>query len=66
MSRYTRDAIERVLWTLAQAAAGAALDVMVSGEVTWRAVGYAVLIAVLKVIVAGQIGNKNSAALPDA
>lgn len=66
MTTYTRDAIERVLWTLAQASAGAALDVLVSGEVTWKAVVYAVLVAILKVVVAGQFGNKQSAALPDA
>ena len=58
---YVLDALERVVWTGIQAGAGAALDVLVSGQVTARAIGYAVLVALLKVIVAGKIGDKDSA-----
>lgn len=63
MSIFTLDVLERVLWTATQAAAGAALDVLVSGDVTWRAVGYAIAIAVLKtIVVAPLVGDRNSAA----
>lgn len=63
MSRFARDAMERVAWTCAQAAAGAALDVLSSGDVTWRAVAYAVGFAVLKVLAARNIGDRSSAAI---
>jgi hypothetical protein len=56
------DLIERVLWTFAQAAAGAGIDLLASGEITWRAVAYAGLAAVLKALVAVNIGDKDSAA----
>ncbi|HVL53949.1 MAG TPA: hypothetical protein VM344_06775 [Vitreimonas sp.] len=51
------DFVERVGWTAIQAAAGALLDVLTTGELTWRAVGYAVAIAALKVIVAQRFGD---------
>lgn len=62
MNGYTWDAIERIVWTLIEVSAGAVLDVLTTGDVTWRAIGYAVLIAVLKVIVARNVGDKDSAA----
>lgn len=62
MSRYWTDAVERVVWTAVEAAAGALLDVMLSGQVTWRAAAYAVGIAVLKVLAAKGFGDSQSAA----
>lgn len=55
-----RDWFERVGWTAVQAAIGAALDLLISGEVSWRAIAYAAAIAGLKVLVAQQIGDRPS------
>ena len=55
-----RDLVERVGWTALQAAAGVVLDKLVSGEVSWRAILYAACIAVLKVVVAQQVGTRGS------
>ena len=63
MSRFGRDALERVAWTCGQAAAGAALDALSTGDVTWRAVAYAGLLAVLKVLAARKVGDRDSAAI---
>lgn len=62
MTIFRLDLIERVLWTALQAVAGALLDLMVSGDITLRAAGYAVIIAVLKALLATRIGDPNSAA----
>lgn len=62
MSIFTLDLVERVAWTALQAVAGALLDVMVSGEISLRAAGYAAGIAVLKALVATKVGDPNSAA----
>lgn len=62
MHIFTLDAIERIIWTAIQAAAGAFIDIAASGELTWRAVGYATLIALAKVIVAKGVGDPDSAA----
>lgn len=59
---YYIDMAERVLWTLIQAAAGAGIDMLSTGDITWRAVGYAALAALLKAITAQKIGDRNSAA----
>lgn len=56
------DLLERVVWTFIQAAAGAALDLLVTGEITFRAVAIAGVIALLKGLVATKIGSPNSAA----
>lgn len=61
--RYLRDAAERVAWTAIQAGAGAAIDIGTSGELSWRALGYAVGLAVAKVLVARFVGDRKSAAL---
>ena len=58
------DSLERVAWTGIQAAAGAAIDVGTSGEMSWRALGYAVGIAVLKVVAAPWIGGKRGRSIP--
>ena len=55
-----RDFIERVGWTFLQVSAGAILDLLISGQVTWKAIGYAVAIAACKVIVAQQFGDRSS------
>ena len=55
-----KDFIERVGWTAIQAAAGAVLDLMISGEISLRAVGYAAAIAALKVVVAQRVGDSGS------
>jgi len=55
-----RDFFERVGWTALQAAGGAVLDLLISGEVTLKAAAYAAAIAALKVIVAQQAGNRAS------
>ncbi len=52
-----KDLVERVGWTAIQASAGAVLDLLVSGEVTARAIGYAVAIATLKVVIAQKVGD---------
>jgi len=65
-SPYWLDAAERVAWTAAEAGAGAAIDVLQSGTVTWRAVLYAVLLAVLKVLAAKKIGQPDAAIKPPA
>lgn len=56
--------MERVAWTAAQAAAGVLIDHLTSGEVSWRAIGYAAAIAALKVVVALRVGERGSASLP--
>lgn len=52
-----KDLIERVGWTAIQASAGAVLDLLISGEVTARAIGYAVAVATLKVVVAQKTSD---------
>ncbi len=56
----TRDFIERVSWTAAQAAAGALLDYLASGSVTWRGALYAAGFAAIKVLAAQQVGSRGS------
>lgn len=56
------DLFERLVWTVIQAAAGAAIDLLATGEITFRAVAIAGVIALLKGLVATRIGDKNSAA----
>lgn len=63
--KWLPDALERFLWTIAQASAGVLLDQLISGEVTWRAVGYAGAITALKLIIARKVGSKDSAAIPE-
>ncbi len=58
------DALERVAWTAVQAAAGVLIDQMTSGEVSWRAAGYAAAVAALKVVVALRVGDRGRASLP--
>ena len=62
-SPYWLDAAERVAWTAVEAAAGALIDLLQSGSVTWRAALYAVAVAVLKVLAARKIGSPTSAAI---
>ncbi len=53
-----KDFLERVGWTAIQAAGGAVLDLLISGEVTFKAAAYAAAIAALKVVIAQQAGNR--------
>jgi hypothetical protein len=53
-----RDLFERVGWTAIQAVSGALLDLLISGDVTLRAAGYAAGVALLKVVVAQQVGDR--------
>ena len=62
MSILTLDTLERVIWTALQAAAGAFIDLAATGTITWRAVGYAALIALCKAVLARHIGDPDSAA----
>lgn len=62
MTIFRLDLLERALWTALQAVAGALLDLMMSGDITLRAAGYAAGIAVLKALVATRIGDPHSAA----
>lgn len=55
-----RDWFERVGWTAIQAGLGAGLDLFISGEVSWRAIGYAAAIAAVKVLIAQNIGERPS------
>lgn len=55
-----KDFIERVGWTAFQAACGAVVDLITSGEITWRSALYAAGFAALKVIVAQQFGTRGS------
>jgi hypothetical protein len=57
--------MERFLWTVAQAGGGALLDQLTSGEVSWRAVGYAAAIVALKLVIAHNVGSSTSGALPE-
>lgn len=59
--KFLFDAGERVIWTAIQTGAGAIADYSTTGEVSWRAVGYAVLFAVAKVLVATRVGDSESA-----
>lgn len=59
-----KDALERVVWTAVQVGAGVLIDQLTSGEIGWRAIGYAVAIAVLKVVVGLNVGDKTKASVP--
>lgn len=61
---FYKDAGERVAWTFAQAAGGALLDDLSSGHITWRAIGYAGFLAIVKAYGAKKLGNPNTASLP--
>lgn len=63
---YWVDAAERVFWTLVQAGGGALLDVVTSGEVTWKAALYAVGLAIVKVAIAKSVGQENARLGPDS
>lgn len=64
-----RDFIERVGWTAIQAGAAAAITALSSPDLTWvtglKFVGTAALLAVLKVLVAQNVGDSpDGAAIP--
>ena len=64
------DLLERTVWTAIQAFAGALIAMEITTNVEWDTVlytaGIAALIAVAKSLVAFQVGDPNTAALPDA
>jgi hypothetical protein len=63
------DLLERTAWTAVQAFAGVLIGTSLVSEVDWGAVfasaGIAAGIAVLKCLLAFQVGDTESAALPD-
>ena len=62
MSKYL-DLLERVVWTFAQAAGAVILVQQNFGPDVWKIAAVAGGIAVVKCIVAFQVGDKSSAAL---
>lgn len=50
------DFAERVGWTAIQAGIGAAIDYLATGDVTWRAVLFAAMIAAGKVLAGQHLG----------
>ena len=62
---WLKDAAERFCWTIAQIGAGVFLDQVTTGEVSWRAFAYAAGVALAKLVVARQVGNPASAAIPE-
>lgn len=69
MSTRLKDLAERSVWTFLQAFAGVWAALEITGDVDWKATLYAALIAggiaVAKAVVAFQLGQPDSAALPE-
>lgn len=64
LSTYWKAALERVVWTFVQAAAGVLIDQLTQDAITWRAIVYAGAIAALKVVVARGVGDKDTPSIP--
>lgn len=60
MPKFWKDALERILWTAAQAAVAAGAVYVADLPPAWIPVG-TVIMAVLKALVAGQVGNPDTA-----
>lgn len=63
MTRYSK-ALERIVWTAIQAGAGVGIDQLTSGTISWRAIGYAIGLAALKVVVALNVGDRDEPSIP--
>jgi hypothetical protein len=59
-----KDAIERVVWTAIQVGGALLIVQLTSGAVDWEVLGIAVAIAVLKVVVAFNVGDKSQGSIP--
>jgi hypothetical protein len=73
MSGFTRDAIERVVRTVVQAAVAAVLAVVVGSggwdaidwSIVWKTAAFAGLVALLTALAAKPVGDSDSASLLD-
>jgi hypothetical protein len=69
MGKRYLDLLERTAWTAVQAFLGVIVGLSITDELDWRAVfisaGVAAGIAAAKCVLAFQVGNDQSAALPE-
>ena len=59
--QYLWDVAERVFWTGAEAGIAVGIDQLSTGEISWRAILYAILLALAKTIAARHIGTEGTA-----